>query len=111
MCAQLRAGLQPIRKLVVRMAQGNRYWGYRRIQGALANLGHDLAHNTIRNMQKARHRAISGAGAEDDLERVPSKTLGADCRQRLLCDGFTEGNPFGLVGYSLLYKTVSSTRG
>jgi transposase InsO family protein len=33
--------------LVVRMAQENRTWGYRRIQGALSNLGHKLAHSTI----------------------------------------------------------------
>src|SRR5215475_7458402 len=43
---------QEISALVVRMAQENRYWGYRRIQGVLANLGHDLAHNTIRNILK-----------------------------------------------------------
>jgi putative transposase len=35
-----------IAQLVVRMAEENRTWGYRRIQGALANLGHVLAHNT-----------------------------------------------------------------
>jgi putative transposase len=45
---------QDIAGLAVRMAEGNRSWGYRRIQGALANLGHDLAHNTIRNIPK-RH--------------------------------------------------------
>jgi putative transposase len=38
-----------VEKLVVRMAEENREWGYRRIQGALANLGHVLAHNTIAN--------------------------------------------------------------
>src|SRR5215467_15503124 len=43
-----------ITPLAVRMAEENRSWGYRRIQGALANLGHDLAHNTIRNILK-RH--------------------------------------------------------
>src|ERR1700688_3625900 len=32
-----------IEALVVRMAEENRDWGYRRIQGALSNLGHDLA--------------------------------------------------------------------
>jgi transposase InsO family protein len=33
--------------LVVRMAEENRSWGYRRIQGALSNLKHKLARSTI----------------------------------------------------------------
>jgi hypothetical protein len=33
--------------LVVRIAQENQDWGYRRIQGALANLGHECARSTI----------------------------------------------------------------
>jgi transposase InsO family protein len=33
--------------LVVRMAEENRDWGYRRIQGALSNVGHQLARSTI----------------------------------------------------------------
>jgi len=36
-----------IESLVVRMAEENRDWGYRRIQGALSNLGHELARSTI----------------------------------------------------------------
>src|SRR6202162_3890499 len=36
-----------IETLVVRMAKENRTWGYRRIQGALSNLGHDIARSTI----------------------------------------------------------------
>ena len=36
-----------IEALVVRMAEENRGWGYRRIQGALSNLGHDIARSTI----------------------------------------------------------------
>ena len=31
-----------IEALVVRMAEENRDWGYRRIEGALSNLGHEL---------------------------------------------------------------------
>ena len=40
--------------LVVRMAKENRDWGYRRIEGALSNLGHDLATSTIAEILK-RH--------------------------------------------------------
>ena len=41
-----------IQQLVVRMATENRDWGYRRIQGALANLGHEVARGTIANLLK-----------------------------------------------------------
>ncbi|HEY1214669.1 MAG TPA: integrase core domain-containing protein [Bryobacteraceae bacterium] len=40
--------------LVVRMAQENRDWGYRRLQGALANLGHECAGSTIADILR-RH--------------------------------------------------------
>jgi transposase InsO family protein len=36
-----------IEALVVRVAQENRDWGYRRIEGALSNLGHEVARSTI----------------------------------------------------------------
>ena len=35
---------------MVRMAEENRDWGYRRIQGALSNLGHEIARSTIAEM-------------------------------------------------------------
>src|SRR5919106_162814 len=44
-----------IETLVVRMAQENGDWGYRRILGAISNLGYNLARGTIANILK-KHR-------------------------------------------------------
>ncbi len=41
---------QDIVELVLRMAEENLSWGYDRIQGALANLGHIIAPNTVKNI-------------------------------------------------------------
>jgi putative transposase len=41
-----------IRTLVVRLASENPSWGYDRIQGALANLGHTIADATVGNILK-----------------------------------------------------------
>jgi len=50
-CAKRRGGrpgvLVEIRRLVLRIAEENPTWGYRRIQGALRNLGHRVARSTI----------------------------------------------------------------
>jgi hypothetical protein len=57
-CANRRPGrpvtTKELAALAVRMAQENRDWGYRRIQGALANLGHECARSTIANILR-RH--------------------------------------------------------
>jgi putative transposase len=42
-----------ITQLILRMAQENPTWGYDRIQGALANLGHRLSDATVSNVLKA----------------------------------------------------------
>ena len=43
-----------IEELVVRLAKENKSWGYDRIAGALANLGHEVAGQTVGNILK-RH--------------------------------------------------------
>jgi transposase InsO family protein len=44
-----------IEQLVMRMAAENATWGYRRIQGALANLGHRIDAITVRNILHRHH--------------------------------------------------------
>ena len=41
-----------IEELVVRMAKSSPSWGYARIQGAMANLGHKVAPNTVKRIFK-----------------------------------------------------------
>ena len=44
--------MREISALIVRMAQDNSGWGYTRIQGALANLGHKVGRGTVANVLK-----------------------------------------------------------
>ena len=44
-----------IEALVLHMANDNPTWGYRRIQGALANLGHRVDKITVRNILRRHH--------------------------------------------------------
>ena len=60
-----------IADLAVRMAGENPQWGYTRIQGALANLGHEVARNTVK-------RILQDHGidpASERSQRTPWKTF------------------------------------
>ncbi len=46
---------EEIEPLVIRMAEENPSWGYRRIQGALVNLGHTIDKMTVRNILRHHH--------------------------------------------------------
>src|SRR5499426_3370489 len=50
----VRRSIRSWKPWVVRMAQENRSWGYDRIVGALANLGHTISDQTVGNILK-RH--------------------------------------------------------
>jgi transposase len=60
-----------IADLVVRMAGENPQWGYTRIRGALANLGHEVARNTVKRM--LHDHGI--APAPERSQRTPWKTF------------------------------------
>ncbi len=91
------------------MAQENRDWGYRRIQGALQNLGHHVAHGTIANIL-TRH------GIEPAPERKRKTTwkefLAQHWNQIVAADFFTieVWTPRGLQRFLVLFFIDLSTR-
>ena len=95
--------------LVVRMAEENRTWGYRRIQGALSNLGHMLGYNTIANIRK-------GQGIDPAPERSRKTTwkefLETHWQQIVASDFFTVEvwTARGLQRFVLLFFMELSTR-
>ena len=46
---------EEVERLAVQMAEENPTWGYRRIQGALTNLGHRIDKITVRNILRRHH--------------------------------------------------------
>src|SRR5436853_3234310 len=98
-----------IAELVTRMAKENQDWGYRRIQGALVNLGHVLAHNTIADILR-RH------GIEPAPERSRKTTwkefLNRHWDQIVASDFFTieVWTPTGLHRFVVLFFIELSTR-
>lgn len=95
--------------LVVRRASENRDWGYRRIQGALANLGHEVARGTITKILK-------GHGPEPAPERN-RKSTGKEFLSRhreviVAADFFTveAGTRRGLTRYLVLFLIDVSSR-
>jgi putative transposase len=101
---------EEIEQLVVQMAEENATWGYRRIQGALANLGHSIDATTVRNILR-RH----------DMEPAPQRRqTGMSWRQFLqthwevlaATDFFTVevATWHGLVTYYVLVVMELATR-
>jgi len=98
-----------IETLVVRMAQENGDWGYRRILGAISNLGYNLARGTIANILK-KH------GIEPAPDRMRNTTwkefLSRHWELIAAADFFTVEvwTRRGLQRYIVLFFTELSTR-
>src|ERR1035437_9272309 len=75
-----------VEQLIVRMAEENRSWGYDRIVGALANLGH-LGSNGRQCSATPRSTARAGAQAHDHLGDIHSGSPGGAGGDRLLHGG------------------------
>jgi putative transposase len=101
---------EEIERLTVQMAEENPRWGYRRIQGALANLGHRIDAITVRNILRRHH-----------LEPAPQRRKAGMCWTQFLklhwevlaaTDFFTVevATWHGLVTYYVLVVMELATR-
>jgi len=97
------------RELILKMARENRSWGYTRIQGALANLRHEIERSTIAKVLK-----------EAGLDPAPDRCKGTTWKEFLrihwdtmaAADFFTVEvwTPVGLVRYHVLFVIRLMTR-
>jgi transposase InsO family protein len=101
---------EEVGRLAVQMAEENPTWGYRRIQGALANLGHRIDAITVRNILRRHH-----------MEPAPQRRKAGMCWTQFLkrhwevlaaTDFFTVevATWHGLVTYSVLVVMELATR-
>src|SRR5215510_10078061 len=101
--------IREIRALIVRMATENRSWGYTRIQGALANLNHQVSHGTIATVLREH-------GLEPAPDRLKKTTwtefLKAQWHVLAAADFFTVDvwTSHGLTRFAVLFVIDLSTR-
>ena len=100
---------QEVLELVVKFAKENPRWGYDRIAGAIANVGHKISDSTVA-------RILKGHGIEpapDRGERTSWKTFLKSHWETLAAIDFTNvevWTPRGLVTFSLLFVMELKTR-
>jgi hypothetical protein len=100
---------QAVVALVLRMARGSPSWGYDRILGALANLGHRIAPSTVANILK-------GQGIEPAPERKRRSTWRTFLKAHWECLGAIDFTTIevwtkrGLVTYYLLFVMRVASR-
>ena len=101
---------EEIEQLVVCMAEDNPTWGYRRIQGALANLGHSIDKITVRNILRRYH--IDPAPKRHQAGMSWSQFLKMHWEVLAAADFFTVevSTWHGLVTYYVLVVMELSTR-
>ena len=96
---------------IVRMALENRSWGYTRIRGALANLGHKVGRGTIANI--LRENGIEPAPERD--KHTPWSTFLRAHRECLAASDFLTVEVCTIRGlvthYVLFFIDISSQRG
>ena len=95
-----------VEQLIMRMAGENRDWGYDRIVGALANWGHDISDQTVRNVLR-RH----GLPPAPERKRITSWADFIRTHVELLAGAdFFTAEVLTLRGHNLLRAVLHSPR-